>query len=1169
MNGKRSLKKKAVATLAVIVALIAILGSTYAWRDYSQHKTNEASSLMPKYEVALVEDFQKKEDWNVSDGDVEKKISVKNTGSAAKGFEEVYVRIQLKEYMDMSPMVVEQTPNRYMVNADGAYIVFNTEADAMATYPDAPGYAELTDAVSGKTGWFVRTRDGDDHGQYGKYVTTKYEEGAKTWIAGDHTMENARNDAADPGKHDVMPNGECAYPVRLHDGTINPAEQYVAWSLNGGTSALGSPFVIKLSQWDGSCGPFWIIDDTQGNNAPWIYWGEALLPNAETADFLESIKLVKQPDGNFYYAIHTELEAVSLEELFGGGAQWVDMPGDIRSAWQQDVPEITLDFGAMQSPFTIKCGEVLSAPVVSVKPASLSQTVTFKSGNPAVATVDASGNVTGVTEGETLITVAADNGKKVTYKVIVKGTATTKYEELQALLDEVSKLKPADYTPSTWQDLCDAVLLADPITPATDDPTIQGVIDAITGAKNALVNAAPSVVDKSVLLRLLGVGNALDEDDYTVSSWNVFEPALDTGNTVYNDPNATQSEIDQAAEALKTAMYGVDEILNNGDGGLVARGDTTVLDALVNTALGKTPASNYTQDTYNALQQALNAAGGAAPVDNSDLDQAEVDILADGLRAALANLVELTGLLDAIAEAVSKNMLDYDPASWQNLLAALTAADSVKDPAANASQTDVDNAEQAIRSAIAGLIPVSDKAALTAALSGHPKSEADYTVSSWTASDYSNKYHAANNLLIRLDDGDSLNDPSPSEIKTAIDELTAADSALVRRGDPAAINVLATASQNNLNEPSWAAGYSTDSKDKLQNAVHAAGDGNLDVADLSQPQVDVLYADLLAAAAPYSLATGEGMVDVSVLLAAIAAKVLLDPNESDYTTGSWSDLENAYAEALTALSNANNGVGMDIQTNVNTKAGDLRDAIAALQLASAGPVAPIVADAANYVLAPAKTGDTVPWRGIATAKVGGDDYILVVRSSVIGKTFYSTYGYPDYADSLVVTMVDNWYRNFANAHSSSPLVASASTNILPREAVAFEHDQDGYSTPTGMVAARGAAGTAFILSADEYMDYLSKRYNSMSSGMLYNTSNTQSGGSKLTPYKNWETLQDRDSVYDWTRTLASDTPGQEVMYFVEEGTVSSGSGAWYYNYSGYGVQMSVRPAIWVKANAFN
>jgi hypothetical protein len=47
----------------------------------------------------------------------------------------------------------------------------------------------------------------------------------------------------------------------------------------------------------------------------WVYWSSALLPGASTTDFMESMSLVNQPQGAFYYALHVDLQAISIDNI--------------------------------------------------------------------------------------------------------------------------------------------------------------------------------------------------------------------------------------------------------------------------------------------------------------------------------------------------------------------------------------------------------------------------------------------------------------------------------------------------------------------------------------------------------------------------------------------------------------------------------------------------------------------------------------------------------------------------------------------------------------------------------------------------------------------------------------------------------------------------------------
>ena len=65
--------------------------------------------------------------------------------------------------------------------------------------------------------------------------------------------------------------------------------------------------------------------------------------------------------------------------------------------------------------------------------------------------------------------------------------------------------------------------------------------------------ASEDAPDYSALNEAIAAAEALDGEDYTTNSWNVLTSALETAKTVAADENATQTEIDDAADALNNA----------------------------------------------------------------------------------------------------------------------------------------------------------------------------------------------------------------------------------------------------------------------------------------------------------------------------------------------------------------------------------------------------------------------------------------------------------------------------------------------------------------------------------------------------------------------------------------------------------------------------------------
>lgn len=323
MNTKDRTKKKVAIIVAVLALFVTTMTGTFAYVDYSQHKSNEFSGSSPKYEARLVEDFNEVTDWKYGDCPVTKKISVANLGQAPE-YGDVYIRIQLKEYMEIGALTYIQTTERYMIDTTGEYVIYPDENSVRAAVATGGkyaghGYTYLTDAVTGKTGYFIKTQDHDPNGQMGKYVVTSATVGDPVAVISSGPQQRAAST-----NHEGGSSAECDYAIHSwKTGSDLETREYISWQLN--TNAI-----ITVTQWLDPAGPYkgapvgkWIIDDT--NDDGWVYWGRALQTESSTALFMESVSLLKQPEGSFYYVIHTDMQAVSLDELVSGDAQWGDI----------------------------------------------------------------------------------------------------------------------------------------------------------------------------------------------------------------------------------------------------------------------------------------------------------------------------------------------------------------------------------------------------------------------------------------------------------------------------------------------------------------------------------------------------------------------------------------------------------------------------------------------------------------------------------------------------------------------------------------------------------------------------------------------------------------------------------------------------------------------------
>ena len=406
--GKRTNK---AAAIVVIVALAAsALGGAYALQDYKQHKGNEQGGPETVYDARLIEDFEEFAGWSVEDGEIKKNVSVTNLGRASGGSGDVYVRIVLKEYMEIGSIAYIETDKRYMLDEEGKFVVYQNLAAAMLA--TAPGgkysghkYKFLKDVVTKTEGYFIETKDDDSDGQMGKFVVTGFTSGTATPVIPGSVR-------ADNTNHYAHSSQECDYPIHTYTGADLETREYVDMYFNG-------PDIIPLSNWNGKALAKWIIDDSAANASEgWAYWGQPLAAGGDTtALFLKGVELIKQPEGSFYYVIHTDMQAISLDELTSGKvADW----GSVGEQLIANAPSATWD-GA--TPISVVVGESVYSPGVTIGPADAAQTPLFwSSSSPSIATVDSNGVVTGHSPGRVTITVMAPNGAKASYNLDVLST---------------------------------------------------------------------------------------------------------------------------------------------------------------------------------------------------------------------------------------------------------------------------------------------------------------------------------------------------------------------------------------------------------------------------------------------------------------------------------------------------------------------------------------------------------------------------------------------------------------------------------------------------------------------------------------------------------------------------------------------------------------------------
>jgi hypothetical protein len=204
------------------------------------------------------------------------------------------------------------------------------------------------------------------------------------------------------------------------------------------------------------------------------------------------------------------------------------------------------------------------------------------------------------------------------------------------------------------------------------DPEVDTIPEYLA-ARDAL-RAAVAALPKYELNLALAAANYA-EAGYVADGWAVYAEALNAARAVAADPDATQSDIDDALAALQAAIENLQPV------GTVV--DKSALIAKIDAASAITKENTdfeYTDATFDALQAAITAAQAVAA--DADATQLAVNAQVSALQAAITALrVVTTALEDAIDEARAIVAGNYEATSYAALQAAITAADSADDEA--------------------------------------------------------------------------------------------------------------------------------------------------------------------------------------------------------------------------------------------------------------------------------------------------------------------------------------------------------------------------------------------------------------------------------------------------------------------------------------------------------
>ena len=147
---------------------------------------------------------------------------------------------------------------------------------------------------------------------------------------------------------------------------------------------------------------------------------------------------------------------------------------------------------------------------------------------------------------------------------------------LKAFIDKVTGLDSSKYTESTWTAFDKELTEANAVY--NDENAMQ---EEVNNAYSELVTAFLNlrlIPDKSLLEELINQASGLDKANYTKATFDGLTKALNEAKVVFENPNATQKEVDNAKATLEKAINNLEVTpINNGDTTSVKTGDSSYI----------------------------------------------------------------------------------------------------------------------------------------------------------------------------------------------------------------------------------------------------------------------------------------------------------------------------------------------------------------------------------------------------------------------------------------------------------------------------------------------------------------------------------------------------------------------------------------------------------------
>lgn len=137
-----------------------------------------------------------------------------------------------------------------------------------------------------------------------------------------------------------------------------------------------------------------------------------------------------------------------------------------------------------------------------------------------------------------------------------KLVASVDKRALQAAVAKAQTKEAGDYTPSSWAILSESLAQAKLYLnlPTASQEAVDQATAELSAAINALEKETFQEVDKGRLEKLLAEAKDKKESDYTSASWKKLQEVQQTAQSVYQNEQVVQGEIDQAAADLEKGI---------------------------------------------------------------------------------------------------------------------------------------------------------------------------------------------------------------------------------------------------------------------------------------------------------------------------------------------------------------------------------------------------------------------------------------------------------------------------------------------------------------------------------------------------------------------------------------------------------------------------------------